>query len=238
MRKIYLLILVFIGIASILCIVSCSEPKTLPVRSISILEDKTDKFLLKVDIERIINVYELNEKSSEDMGNGGLFRYLPITHVDYAKSIDYRISAVDYEDVNRLVREKEIKSFKNNIRSSLEESQTTYPNLTSSSVFIPITNELLRVKKLSASEKFIIVYSDLSENSNSTFRSYNEYKKGKDAVIEKLSKLKELPDLSGITLVIQFIPKTEQQNELYRVMLESYKSLLEGKGVTVTTEFN
>lgn len=237
MKKIFLLIIGLLFIFIIINIQSCSESNLDKTLAITVMKDMTDDFLLKVENDKIINLFDLDENSLEKLETGIKFRFMPLNNVDYNNTFDISIAYANYEEVNRLVRSKEIATFKSSIQKTLDQNEIFEKSLTSSSVFIPLMNELVRLSKIKATEKLVIIYSDMAENSNTTFRSYKEYKKGKEYIKQQFLKLRDITDISGINIIIRYQPKNETQNEQFRVMYDAYKEYLESKGAQVNFEF-
>lgn len=240
MNKLYVLITVFSFVAALLCITSCSEEDQRKTKSITVMQDMTDPFKLSAasESDKIIGLYEIDEKVIESTGGGGIFRYKSISNVDYAQAHDYSIAAVDYQDVNRGARSKEILAYKQGIQKSITENMTVHAELRSSSIYLPLVHELEHLVKVSATDKILILYSDLNENMPDGLQSYREYRKGKEHIKERLRQMAELPDLHGLHIIFRFIPKTETENLRFRVMLSAYKDILTEKGANVSTEFN
>lgn len=239
MKYFYLFIL-FISIAVLLfCFSGCQEKSELKSIAVTVLQDQTESFMVSSasEKEKIMALFEIDERNIETIGNGGVFRFKPIRNVDYTQSFEYKLASVEYEDVNRGVRLKEIQSFKQGIGKTLDENSSAVSHLNSSSVYLPIIGELERISKLTATKKVIIVFSDLNENVPGGIQSYKEYTKGKEHIKERLRKLSELPGLNGVTIIFQYYPKDELSNARYRIMLGAYEDLLTDKGATVSTEF-
>jgi len=113
-----------------------------------------------------------------------------------------------------------------------QETDTT-KSLSYSECWLSIARSLERMNSHTTTRKFLIVFSDLAENSVVTV-----YQKGKSLEQEAIKKLLEKlspvpPGITGTTIIIVYQPVDRDDDTRFRKILESYRLLLEPHGVRI-----
>lgn len=96
-----------------------------------------------------------------------------------------------------------------------------------------IARSLQHLGSITATTKFLIIYSDLAENSGVTV-----YKKGKNlaskTIKDKLEEKQPVPhNIKGISVIIVYQPVDRSDDARFQLMLQIYRLLLEPHGVRV-----
>lgn len=123
-------------------------------------------------------------------------------------------------------------SVKTLFNSFYRETDTT-KSRAYSECWLSIAKSLERLNSDAIARRFLIVFSDLAENSEVTV-----YRKGKymapaaiKIALEKLSPVP--PGIAGTTIIIVYQPVDRNDDTRFRKMLESYRLLLEPHGVRI-----
>ena len=138
-------------------------------------------------------------------------------------------------------REKLVLSFYSDVRQSVGAFNTNAQQdtiLKHSECFRSIAGELARMKENKADKNLLVIYGDLSENSD-LFSVYGKRVTGyvfkhPDSALQKFETTGLLPqDLSGFTVMIIFQPIDRDQDKLFNVMAGLYKKMLTARGAKV-----
>jgi hypothetical protein len=235
MKNYVLLILGLLAAVLVLNSLSCGgSPPKQSTMSISVLIDRTDNLNLDPEKELIYSLFHLNTKSLTEVEAGVSIRVSEISSVDFNHNTDIKIPPVDFHSINIKARQKEIARFYEQLDQAFKHSEKKPEG--NSSIFVPIAREANRITKSDAQQKLLIVYSDLAEHS-SWLNSYREYKKPTEILTKKFKDQIDLVDLSGVKLIIRYIPRNTEDNERFNRLVNVYTKLFEEKGATVTFEF-
>ncbi len=236
--KIYQLIIIFFSI------LSCNtgeEKGYSESTAVSTLLDITDKHALIPDETPILNLY--NMKANKD--HEAIYRCTYTTDKAYNPvgiCILKSKAETDAENTTDDVfhREKCVLNFYEGVKQEIKQRNTESSHdtiLAHSECLKTIAMELHTLTELRYKRKFLLVYSDLSENS----RIFNCYKMGNDnpeLLFKKVAKVfsgtQLLPkSLTGITIYFIYQPKDRQEDTRYQIMSDVYRRLLEERGATV-----
>lgn len=228
-------------LTGLLLMSSCQNELTEAERqfmSLSVIRDKTDRHLLKPKANPVLRLFQLHENKNA----GVYFRYREITDMTLVPVISYDLLCTS--DGKRgdeaFSREKQIVNFYNNIRTVLSDSGTYTDSsiLTHSECFTIIAEELMHLSHSNATNRVLLIYSNLFENSDITV-----YTDGKvnitdpEKIKEKLEQLKLLPqNLAGIKVVFLFTPSSREESRDYMKMYDVYRKMLEAKGAVISVK--
>jgi len=201
--------------------------------AVSEIVDITDPLVAKPKPNNAISLFDLNN----NMWSGGDFRLLYVTNVSYNPMFEAKIESENQWLSNKFQRTDKIKTFYANIQTIVSNTATQVVGKDNSAVYFPIANELNKLGQSTASEKYLIVYSDLMENT-STLSFYNKeifnvLKTKPEEIKRYFDSQMKLSNLSGITIYLIYQPINAMDDEKYRIISGFYKTLFESKGAIV-----
>ena len=208
---------------------------------VSLIDDRTDSFALSIEADPILRLFGFSENKEKE----ATLRYVLITDKKLNPINTFHLEdgiSTERENKNDIVqfREQLIRSFYKQIRKGLHQAdQPIAKSYQHSECFYTITSELTALSQSKSTERILIVYSDLQENSD-LFNCYSI--KGYRMLIDYREKVKSLfdnskhlPDnLKGIRVYFVFQPNTRQEDNTYLSMFRVYKSLLKERGAIVS----
>ena len=221
-------LIVTILIATVLIfLVACSTPKTSSTET-SVLRDITEKHLAQPDANEIYGLYDL----SQNPLNGAVFHFKNLSDVSYNYDKEAKIEAQNLWSSNELERTKEIKGFKN----SMDEI------IVNSSLYLPIARELNHISQSKADKKYLLIYSDLMENTIDV-SFYNkkivaQLQTNPEAIRKYFEQLQALQNLNGIEVYLIYLPIDSESDKIFTIVSAFYKKLLEDKGAKVNISAN
>ena len=219
-----------------------SSVKNYQTTELSVLIDITSSnvpSLKHINSEELIKVFNINSKNK----NAGIYRqafltetFLNYTHQFHLKGVSSLLMSNSFD------REEEIKVFKNKINEAVLEIQQAKMNRPSSSVYVPLCRELIRLSKSDSERKILLGYTDLKENSDYlSFLSksaQNDLKNNPHKIETYLQNEMPLPeDLTGIVMFIIHEPN-ENDNFIFKRLSRVYKSMIEKRGGKVYIQAN
>lgn len=228
-----LIILILVG--TLVWLSSCGESPPSQTMAIAVLIDKTDKLELPPEKDKIFGLMLLNPKSMTEVQTGVQIRVSEISSVDFNMAQDISIPSVNYKKTNIKARQKEIKIFYQKLDKAFEEN-TKSKEYQNSSIYLPIAREAIRLSKLSTDTKTLIIYSDLMEYSD-WLNAYKEYRVSDDILVKKFQEQIPLRDLTGLRIILRYIPRDAEDNIRYRKLVSVYTKVFESKGATLSFEF-
>lgn len=232
---------------SVLLIFNSCKNEPAKTTQICVLIDVTDerfkdeKFVSE-NLPKLLQLMELDQQTGGF--SGGEIKLSLINEVSDSKSktikIETGVSGLMGE--NPLNRKDEVDRF----YKELENSFTQILNKANwgtdaSKIYQKVTRELIKMKSTTADKKYLIIYSDMLENSN-LFSFYGANWKSNilkmvedpDATLEKLAeKGPALPDLSEFTIYI-ITTRTAENDEKINISEQFWITLFENQGATVS----
>lgn len=210
---------------------------------VSVLTDVTDSFTVRPDAHSIISLFHLGENPFGECS----FRLSNITDRNLNAIVEFSLPG------NRIASqrgpfstEQNILSFYEKIKSSVrgDSLKHTERSLMHSECFATIARELQAISSHQAQESYLLVYSDLRENSRGEFNAYDKrcIKKCMSdpnylvAFFEKQNLLPE--DLHSIDTQFMYYPIDREDDEIYGAIVYAYKIVLEKRGASVAIKAN
>lgn len=222
-----------------------SEPAITHSTDITVVHDITDQFQEQPDEHAILKLYDF----ANDKNQAARFRYVLITDRNLnavaGSSIDDGsvTEKLNVEDeVN--YRERLIYSFYNTVRNTMQtfKKEFSMPTpLPNSECFSTIATEICKLAESKSSQRILVVFSDLAENS-SLFNCYSAKDRqllssNPKKVAKRLLQGIKLPDnLQGITIYFVFRPPDRESDILFGRMVSIYKQLLHERGARVVVQ--
>ncbi len=161
-----------------------------------------------------------------------------ITNYNYDNLNKITLSKAIRVTGNPFKRKREVKHFMEQLDSSLNTLYETNMSISKSCIYEPVMRELNRLSKSKAHHKYMVINSDLAENSEifSVYRSNDciELQKHPDKIIEKLRNRIESEDLNGIMVHFVYKPKNDEDNRRFILMVKLYREILESNGAVVS----
>lgn len=244
MIRIFRLLILYVAL-SIMCI-SCGEEKT-QTTNICVLIDVTDERFkdenfISENIPKYLTLMGLDKNTGGY--SGGEIKLSLINEVSDSKSKTIKIEAgkTGLMGENPLNRKDEVDRFYSELEmsfSKLLDSANWGTN--SSKIYQKVTRELIKMKRDEAENKYLIIYSDMLENS----KLFTFYGAGWKSNIEKLTsdvestlvKLSKngptLPDLSEFQIHI-ITTRTSENDEKINLSEQFWMTLFEYQGATVS----
>ena len=204
----------------------------------SVINDLTDNFLSRPKPESIIHLYDFtNNKWME-----GEFNYIELT--------DLNINSIQHASIgtkslflrNEFKRKDEIKSFITKIDTIIPSSSNITSGKDNSAIYNPVAKELNRLGKSTTTNKIMLIYSDMMENTDKISFYDSDVLHGLKSKPEKMRQFFEsqvkLNDLKGIRIYIIYQPMNTQQDNAFNIVSNFYKQFFESKGATVEITAN
>jgi len=206
----------------------------------SIIWDITDSMMVTPKLSEITSLYGLDK----DIWNGGKFRLLNVTDVSINKIYEASIESENMWLGNKFKRNEKLKKFYSEIDGIISGALKQKIGKDNTSLYIPIAKELNRLSQSTANKKLLLVYSDLMQNTDDMSFYKNEtlslLRTNPDSVKKYFESQLKLKNLSGIKIYLVFQPQNMKQDEVYKIVSNFYKAMLESKGaeVEITASIN
>lgn len=229
-----------------LFLISCNEIKEPDYTAINVLIDVTDEGLqhqkfAQENINEFLKLMQLDKNTGGYSGGEIKLSYINEVSDSKSKTIKIEKGKPGLMGENPLTRKDEVNKF---VRS-LEEGITEYMDNTnwgkpSSKIYQKVAREFIKLKRVKANHKYMIIYSDMLENSN-LFSFYgvnwknklSEMTKNPEETLQKLSKKGPvLPDLSEFIIFV-IVQRTIENDEKINVSEEFWTAIFEQQGATV-----
>ena len=203
---------------------------------ISVFSDITEKEKDTLYAENILSQLNIRENKYD----GVTFRFLRISDIELNPIAQIELKSTSILLSNEISRDKEIKKFEDSVMVLFENSLSDSSGRKYSSIYLPIAKELTLLSKSDSKSKMLIVHSDLMENtpSLSFYKFYKNYSYDNKELISRISKLYELPNLTGINVYLIYQPDSVQADIYYKEVSRLYESLLVEKGAKVFIQAN
>lgn len=225
------IIIISIGIILSL-VIACSTPKV-QTTEVVVLLDKTDSLIAKPKVDDIMNLLDLQGASK-----GAIFKLSEITDVSFNPITEIDLPGSNPWFSNEFDREKEVSAFKTKVGSIIQTANQDKIGKSNSSIYLPIAQTLKELSSSKPSNKILIIYSDLMENTPElSFYNENDFAKCKEnpeKVVEYFNGLEKLPSLTGIEIWLIYQPVNNSDDIKFRAVSNVYKQLLESKGAIVS----
>ena len=238
LRIVPILFLVFIFINS-----CTEEPAT--TTDICVLIDVTDARFKDDNFidENLPKLLTLMNLSKETGGySGGEIKLSLINEVSDSKSKTVKIETAQtgLMGENQLNRKDQVEKFytdlENNFTKILKDADW---GTDASKIYQKVTRELIKMKSTNANRKYLIIYSDMLENSQlftfygSNWNNISKMIENPEATLEKLSENgPALPDLSEFTIYV-VTTRTPENDEKINLSEQLWISLFEYQGANV-----
>jgi len=233
-------IILFVSVSLILQ--ACSHAGHLSKTAVIIAHDYTDSNRIVPDANSVLDLYNYNSKV---LCYAGYFKQTSISDFINNQEVDFSIPNEDEGEKENLLddplfRKKEVLAFRDSVFHSVKQTSVIGScEKPESRIYETICNELHALVKIDADRKFLIVSSDLCENSEvvgSYKKSFlriitTDREKAKEALIKKFEDVCELPDdLKGISIYVLYKPDTKQNDIRFTFFREVYRDLFEPRG--------
>lgn len=235
MKNSFIILLSLVVGILVLLTTSCHKTEPMKTLAVSVLVDHTDVLELSPEKNAIYGLFHLERKSKTNVEQGVRIRVSEISSVDFNHTEDIAIPPVNLRKINIKERQKEINTFYDRL-DKVFSSHTELKEQSQSSIFLPVCREAVRLSKLNDDTKLLILYTDLMEHSD-WFNAYKQYTLPEEVLVKKFNEQMVLPDLTGIHMVLRYIPRNSEDNTRYRKLVSVYTKVFESKGATISFEF-
>ena len=242
-RYTQLIILFFVFL--IICS-SCNEEKATNTHICVLIDVSDERFkkenYVSENIPKLLTLMNLNEQSGGF--SGGEIKLSLINEVSDAKSkiIKIETGETGLMGENPLNRKDQVTKFYSNLETSFTEIlDKANWGTDASKIYQKVTRELIKMKKSEADQKYLIIYSDMLENS-SLFSFYGANWKSDvtkmiedpEKTLQELSKNgPKLPDLSEFEILV-ITTRTSENDEKINLSEQLWISLFEYQGAVVS----
>lgn len=188
------------------------------------------------DTNDIISFFDLDHYPL----NSGTVQLSVLGDVSLETISQVSLDPVAVTEYQPFVREAEIKDFKTEVDSILTEIKHRPLGRPLSSLFIPIRDEIKRLSQSKAQKKYLLLYSDLFENSAtfSVYRASKSSQKFTQEFEEFLDNYIQLPtNLEGLTVFIIHKPDRFADGR-FQIISGAFKERLQSKGAQVHIQAN
>jgi len=234
---IYLFSTLLILLAGVI-IMRKSFDQHLPSTDITVMRDITDTQISQPKLADISTLLNLDNSKWD----GAFFRFVDITDVSYNHISETKIDPENQWLGNELDREKKVKQFYIDINQILTNAGTEKVGKVNSSIYKPIATELNRLSQSPSQKRFLLIYSDLEENTDKLSfydkKTINLLRTDQDSIRKYFEALSPLKNLTGIKVYLIYQPKNNEADDQYQLIASFYKTLLESKGATVEITAN
>ena len=202
---------------------------------------KNEKFVAE-NLPKLLQLMHLDQKTGGF--SGGEIKLSLINEVSDSKSktVKIKTGVTGLMGENPLNRKDEVEKFYKELENSFTQilSNASW-GTDASKIYQKVTRELIKMKNTTADQKYLIVYSDMLENSE-LFSFYGANWKSNilkmaedhDATLEKLAKKgPALPDLSEFTIYV-ITTRTAENDEKINISEQLWITLFENQGATVS----
>jgi len=223
---------------------ACLKDKTVQYQrvGVSAVPDLTDIHLLQLNARMLLDLYQMEANPGIEM----LFRILPITDSKLPIPIEYHLANMAVTERrnksdNPKNRSRLIQAFKDSLVYGIDryhEEYDKYTPLQRSLCYETIAGEIRYLAKLKYDKSYLVIYSNLFENSE----IFNCYSPGSRAMLkyspakvaDTFAKACPLPrGIRGLTVIFVYNTHDNDEADLYLAMIEVYKKILEPKGIQV-----
>lgn len=220
---------------SCLTLLSCHSRAV--VTNISILYDITDPLLRKpllVDILTISNI-------DENIWQGLSVHIETICDMTTSDQWDFILPEENHLQVSRRFRLLTVANFKEKIMNRLTylDSINNHTSLKHSIIYEPIVKVSNKLSKIYGQFNYLLVYSNLMENSVVNFHNAKEFEVLKTQPIkikQILIKEAKLKDLEGLKIYLLFKANSYEESNCYKIASHFFTSLLTEKSASVQLE--
>ena len=232
---------------TMLFFLSCgTKREQIQYTQISVLLDVTDEHLQNVNFaeENLPRLMKLLKLDRQKGGfSGGEVKLSIINEVSDSKSKTIQIGKGEpgLLGENPLTRKDEVQRFYNTLEHELAEiSQTSNWGANSSKIYQKVARETIKMKRTGADNRYMIIYSDMLENSNLFSFYHTNWKKNVEKLLETpentLAKFAEngpeMPDLSEFNIFI-VAKRTPENDEKINLSEQFWTSIFEYLGANV-----
>jgi hypothetical protein len=231
MKTILTIILI---IAGIILVAGCAQLGNPSMSAdTTIIWDITDSMMVTPKLSEVISLYGFED----NIWSEAKFRLLNVTDVSINKIHEASIESENEWMSNKFKRNDKVKKFYSDINEILSDALKQKIGKDNSSLYLPLAKELNRLSNSKASNRVMLVYSDMLENTDEMSFYKNEtlslLKTNPDSVKKYFESQLKLENLTGIKIYLVFQPLNMKQDEVYRIVSGFYKNLFENKGATV-----
>jgi len=199
--------------------------------SITVIGDQSDPLKIKPEANEICSLLDLKHNIWQSIS-------ISITYIS-DKDVNTQ-KGVFLEKANRFtgntqLRRAQVEHFKKELHTALSNSNNS-GSLDHSIIYRTVANQLNSLSASTASNRYLLLYSDLMENDEISF--YNPatlalLRTHPEAIRLQLEKDVALHDLSGIHIWLLYEPASFEANNTYMAVAKMYRQMLESKGATV-----
>jgi hypothetical protein len=209
------------------------------------IDDRTDSFALHPLADPILAISEFqNDKDQEATHRLVLLTDKLLNPIEEMHLADANTSEARNENGEMDNREQLVYSYCDAFRSAVGSLYKRFPvggTLQHSECFATVAGELEYLANSTASQRTLIVFSDLQENSDA-FSCYTQdglklLQTHPQKVAKLLQSRRSLPkNLTGVTVYFVYMPLTRDQDQRFNEMVSIYKSLLKERGARVVVQ--
>ena len=198
--------------------------------AISLLRDDTDSNLTKPNSE-VVNLYGINDSKLRD---GFVFRERSISDVALKHVKQENVKPATYLNSDNNSRIAELKAFKSHVMHYIDSLVAEpYKPKSNSLVYQAITSELTHLQQTGATNKYMIIYSDMLQNSDEfSFYKEKDFAEAKlhpDKVVTRFENMGTMPNLTGVKIYIINTPRSYNDEKKFNVAISVFKILVEQK---------
>lgn len=228
----------------VITILSCSSKDTLPdrqleTRVISIVRDVTDDLLLAPKADPILQLFACDQHPDDA---------IRLRHRELGDKIHSEVTVFNLSNTlmtkqkNRLddpkFRKREILVFYDKVRNyfNATDTQKTAQSLRYSECLLSIASELCYLAKDSSTEKKLLVFSDLKENSTllNVYKNGIPSKQEFEIIIERHQLFPRL--LGGIEVFFIYRAHSREEEKLFNGMVSLYEQIIVKRGGKVVIQ--
>jgi len=231
-------ILIYVVMAISTVLIACNKSSYPYDTAIVAMLDETDKMPTYPTAQSLLSPFKL----ADDPWQGGIqIKLVGITDKDVNTTLTVSLEKEDRLTGNLTIRRAKVQRFISDLQNGINAFTTR--NCGHSIIFRTIAGQAAQLADNPAHNRFLVVYSDLIENSEISF--YNPQtlallQKSPGMIEKQLEATDPLPSLTGIHVWFLFAPNSYKQNNVYMPIARFYESVYKAHhaDVHIATQFS
>jgi hypothetical protein len=212
--------------------VACTTNKATTTQVV-VMNDVTDQFLSRPVANEILSLYGFNQNPN----SGGVFQFSDLTKVSFNETQVVKVEKVNQWLSNQFQRQQQIDTFQQGVSNIIAQGNQAPTGENNSSIYFPVANALNALAQVNADKKFLLIYSDMMENTPQISfysKAIMDLMQTKPEAIQSLLEGQvKLQSLSGITIYLLYEPMDSSQDAAFKIISRFYQNFFESKGATV-----
>lgn len=215
-------------------LIACKKPSGPYDAAMTVMIDETDKLPVYPTSQTLLAPFKLTDNPWQ----GLQITLVGITDKDVNATKIMSLPKEDRLTSSITIRRVKVQRFISELQDNLARFDSTknYPH---SIIFRAIAHQATVLAKSTSSHRYLLVYSNLCENSEVNFynpQTLSSLQQHPEVIEKQLRTFSPLPSLNGIQVWFLFAPPTYQQNNVYMPIARFYESVYKERQAEVHVE--